>query len=63
MALIGVVLDARGRGGQSAYDLDDFRVAMSVQFVFWGFGAFQVLRYRHKAIAHLPACTPAPWSS
>ena len=37
MALIGVLLDrTSGGGGSSSYDLADFRVAMSVQFVFWG---------------------------
>jgi sugar phosphate permease len=56
MAFIGVLLD-RTSGG-AAYDLADFRVAMSVQFVFWGFGAFMILRYRHKAIAHLHRLHP-----
>ncbi len=58
MAFIGVVLDWRQPGGTSAYDLDDFRVAMSVQYVFWTFGAIQILRYRHKAIAHLHRVHP-----
>jgi hypothetical protein len=31
---------------------------MSVQFVFWGFGSFQILRYRHKAIDHLHRLHP-----
>lgn len=51
MALVGVVLDLRAAG--TAYDLGDFRVAMSVQYVFWGVGAVQILRYRRKAVAHL----------
>jgi MFS family permease len=63
MALIGLVLDAREPAGQSAYGLDDFRVAMSVQYVFWGIGAFQVVRYRRKAWSTSPASTPAPSSS
>jgi len=59
MALIGVLLDWRSGGGDAAsYDLDDFRVAMSVQFVFWGFGAAMILRYRHKAISHLHRVHP-----
>jgi nitrate/nitrite transporter NarK len=59
MALIGILLDWHsGGGGADTYDLADFRVAMSVQFLFWGFGAFMILRYRHKAIAHLHRVHP-----
>jgi sugar phosphate permease len=58
IGLVGFVLDLREPRGQSAYDLDDFRVAMCVQFVFWGFGVFQVLRYRRKAVAHLARAHP-----
>ena len=52
MALIGVILDLRA-GGTTAYDLADFRVAMSVQYLFWGVGVVQMVRYRRKAIVHL----------
>ena len=58
MALIGLVLDAREPAGQAAYGLDDFRVAMSVQYIFWGIGAFQVVRYRRKALVHLARVHP-----
>ena len=58
MGLVGLVLDLREPRGQAAYDLDDFRVAMCVQFAFWGFGVFQVLRYRRKALAHLARVHP-----
>ena len=58
MALIGLVLDAREPAGQSAYGLDDFRVAMSVQYIFWVIGAFQVVRYRRKALVHLARVHP-----
>ena len=59
MAFIGILLDWHsGGGGSTSYDLDDFRVAMSVQFVFWGFGAVMILRYRHKAISHLHRVHP-----
>jgi MFS family permease len=59
MALIGILLDWHsGGGGADTYDLADFRVAMSVQFVFWGVGAVQILRYRHKAISHLRRLHP-----
>jgi MFS family permease len=59
MALVGVVLDWHsGGGGATSYDLGDFRVAMSVQFVFWAFGAVQIVRFRRKAIAHLRRVHP-----
>ena len=55
MGLIGLILDYRAPGGPSTYTLADFRVAMSVQFVFWALGAFQVWRYRRKGLAHIDA--------
>ncbi len=58
MGLVGLVLDLREPAGQAAYDLGDFRVAMCVQYVFWGLGAVQVVRYRRKAIAHLARVHP-----
>jgi predicted MFS family arabinose efflux permease len=59
MGLIGVLLDWHsGGGGSAGYDLGDFRVAMSVQFVFWAFGAVQIVRYRRKAISHLHRLHP-----
>jgi MFS family permease len=58
MGLIGVLLDWHSGGGADTYDLGDFRWAMSVQFVFWAFGAVQVVRYRRKAISHLHRLHP-----
>jgi sugar phosphate permease len=59
IGLIGVLLDWHsGGGGSDRYDLSDFRVAMSVQFVFWAFGSVQVLRFRRKAISHLDRLHP-----
>ena len=58
MALIGVVLDLREPRGSAAYDLGDFKVALSVQYLFWAFGVLQVLRYRRRAIAHLHRVHP-----
>ena len=55
---IGLVLDILEPAGQASYDLDDFRVAMSVQYLFWGLGVFQVLRYRRKALYHLARVHP-----
>ena len=53
IALVGVVLDLRQPGGMSAYDLDDYRAALSVQYLFWAFGITQVLRYRRRGLVHL----------
>lgn len=58
MALVGWILEVREPGGVAAYGLDDFRVALSVQYAFWALGAFQVLRYRRKAVAHLHRVHP-----
>jgi MFS family permease len=43
--LVGVVLDVR-TGGSGDYELDDFRAALSVQFVIWALGVGGVLRTR-----------------
>jgi sugar phosphate permease len=58
MALIGIVLDLRQPGGMDAYGLDDFRWAMSVQYLFWAFGIVQILRYRSRGLAHLRRMHP-----
>lgn len=48
IGLIGFVLDRLAPEGPSTYTLDDFRIAMAVQFPFWAIGALQLLRYRRK---------------
>ncbi|CAN7314197.1 MFS transporter [Knoellia sp. LjRoot47] len=50
MALVGLILDARAPEGPGSYTLTDFKVALSVQFLLWGLGAFQIWRYRHKGL-------------
>lgn len=50
MALIGVILDQRAPEGPGTYTLTDFKWAMSVQFLLWGFGSFQIWRFRHKGL-------------
>jgi sugar phosphate permease len=49
VALVGVVLDRVAPGGPSTWDVDSFRLAMTVQYPVWALGIVQVLRYRHKA--------------
>ena len=46
--LIGLILDAR-TGGSAAYDIGDFKVAMSVQYVFMAIGLIGILRTRRLA--------------
>lgn len=58
MALIGVVLDLSASGGMGSYTLGDFKLAMSVQYVFWAFGIVQTLRYRRRGLAHLDRVHP-----
>lgn len=58
MALVGVVLDLRQPGGMNAYDLDDFRAALCVQYLFWTIGVVQILRYRRRGLAHLRRVHP-----
>ncbi|CAN7521617.1 MFS transporter [Terrabacter sp. LjRoot27] len=49
VALVGVVLDRVAPAGPSTWDVDAFRVAMTVQYPVWALGIVQILRYRHKA--------------
>jgi sugar phosphate permease len=58
MALIGVVLDLVEPGGMAAYTLDDYQLALSVQYLFWGLGVVQILRYRRRGLAHLARVHP-----
>ena len=58
MALIGIVLDLVEPGGMDAYTLGDFKLAMSVQYLFWGYGVWQILRYRRRALDHLARVHP-----
>nr|WP_221935515.1 MFS transporter [Janibacter cremeus] len=50
MALVGMILDRLAPGGPDTYTLDDFRVAMSSQFLLWGFGAWMIWRYRRHSL-------------
>lgn len=58
MALIGVVLDLSQAGGMDAYGLDDYRLAMAVQYPFWILGVVQILRYRRRGLDHLRRVHP-----
>lgn len=59
---IGLILDWRTPGGSSDHTPSAFRWAMSFQYVLWGLGLVQVVRYRIKARARLRADDPDLWS-
>lgn len=48
---IGFVLDWRTPGGGTDYPPDAFRWAMSVQYLLWTVGVFQIWRYRRRTRA------------
>ena len=50
---VGVVLDLLTPGSSTAYDLDAFRAAFSVQYVFWAIGLVGVIRHRRELRARL----------
>jgi MFS family permease len=50
---VGAVLDLLTPGGSTDYDLDAFRAAFSVQYVFWAIGLVGVLRHRRELRARL----------
>jgi MFS family permease len=50
---IGAVLDVLTPGGSTAYDLDAFRAAFAVQYVFWALGLVGVLRHRKALRARM----------
>jgi MFS family permease len=48
IALIGVVLSLSSGGGPGSYTLGDFRLAFSVQYLFWAIGLVGVLHNRRR---------------
>ncbi|MGY1784870.1 MFS transporter [Geodermatophilus sp. SYSU D00698] len=50
---IGAVLDVLTPGASTAYDLDAFRAAFAVQYLFWAIGLVGVLRHRRALRARL----------
>jgi MFS family permease len=50
---IGAVLDALTPGSSTAYDLDAFRAAFAVQYVFWAIGLVGVVKHRRALRARL----------
>jgi MFS family permease len=52
--LVGLILDAR-TGGRAAYDIGDFKIAMSVQYLFFAVGLVGILRTRRLARRRMAA--------
>ncbi len=48
IALIGIVLSLSSGGGPNSYSLGDFRLALSVQYLFWAIGTLGVLHNRRR---------------
>jgi sugar phosphate permease len=63
VTLIGVILDRVAPGGPATYDVDTFRVAMSAQYLVWGLGVVQILRYRRKARRALRESDPEAYAA
>jgi MFS family permease len=55
---VGLVLDAATPGRSTDYSPGAYRLAMSLQYVFWLVGGTQVWRYRYRARAHLADTQP-----
>lgn len=51
IGLIGLILDHLAPGGPATYTLADYKIAMSVQYLFWVVGVIQLVRYRRKGLA------------
>ena len=63
VTLIGIILDRVAPGGPSTYDVDTFRAAMSVQYLVWGAGVVQILRYRRKTRRALKEGDPEAYAA
>jgi MFS family permease len=53
MLLVGIVLDIRGADAAHGYRLDDFRIALSAQYVIWAIGVLGIVITRRKVRARL----------
>ncbi|MFE0750099.1 nitrate/nitrite transporter [Gordonia sp. NPDC058843] len=60
--LIGLILDWRTPDGVEGYPAEAFTWAMSAQFLLWGIGGIQIVRYRRKGRARLLRDDPERWS-
>lgn len=63
VTLIGIILDRVAPGGPSTYDVHDFKVAMSAQYIVWGVGIVQIMRYRRRARRGLRESDPDAYAA
>jgi hypothetical protein len=56
IGMVGVLLDASSGG--AAQGIGDFKMALTFQYVLWGLGTVQILRYRRRARATLARYNP-----
>ncbi len=63
VTLIGLILDRVAPGGPSTYTVESFKVAMSAQYLVWGLGVVQILRYRRKARQDLRTRDPQAYAA
>lgn len=56
IGMIGVLLDVSSGGAQQT--ISDFKSALTFQYVLWGIGTLQILRYRRRARATLARYNP-----
>ena len=63
VTLIGIVLDRVAPGGPATYSVDTFRAAMAVQYLVWGVGVAQILRYRRRARRELRDTDPEAYAA
>jgi sugar phosphate permease len=60
---VGLVLDALTPGASTDYAPGDFRLAMCVQYLMWGFGLVQLWRYRRRTRRHLRETDPEAYAA
>jgi len=59
---VGIILDWRTPAGAADYTPSAFRWAMSFQYLLWGLGLVQIVRYRRRARARLRVDDPELWT-
>jgi Major Facilitator Superfamily len=60
---IGVLLDVQGPAVSTGWTLQMFRVAFSAQYVLWGVGVVQVLRFRRRTLRVLAERDPESYAA
>jgi sugar phosphate permease len=63
VTIIGLILDRVAPGGPDTYTVDSFRAAMSAQYVVWGVGVLQIVRFRRRARRELRENDPQAYAA